>query len=100
MHVVCVTALLCPAGYLSGPVTGLLVGLMIFVKLVFLQQLKALGVSAQIGSGVVPDGPEVRFHERSTRVPSGFREVLRGVRGGARTKEHRMLLGMSPELIF
>ena len=26
----------CVAGFLSGPVTGLLVGLMIFVKLVFL----------------------------------------------------------------
>ena len=26
-------------------------------------------VSAQIGSGVVRGGPEVRFHEGSTRVP-------------------------------
>ena len=33
----------------------------------FSQQLKALG-SAQIGSGVVRGGPEVRFHEGSTRI--------------------------------
>ena len=45
LHVVCVTALLCPAGYLSGPVTGLLVGLMIFVKLVFSPTAKSFGVS-------------------------------------------------------
>ena len=37
----------------------------------FPQQLKAL-VSAQIGSGVVQGGPEVRFHEGS--VPPGFEE--------------------------
>ena len=40
------------------------------------------GVSAQIGSGVVRGGPEVRFHEGSTRVLPGFHEVLRGLRDG------------------
>ena len=50
------------------------------------RQLKALGFSAQIGSGVVRGGPEVRFHEGSMRVLSGFHEVLRGLRGGASTK--------------
>ena len=44
------------------------------------------GVSAQIGSGVVRGGPEVRFHEDSTRV-RGFHEALRGLRGGASTKK-------------
>ena len=34
------------------------------------QQLKAF--SAQIGFGVVRGGPEVRFHEGSTRVSPGF----------------------------
>ena len=53
---------------------------------------ESFGVSAQIVSGVVRGGPEVRFHEGSTRVPPGFhqgstrvpigfREVLRGLRG-------------------
>ena len=37
------------------------------------------GVSAQIGAGVVWGGPEVRFHEGSTRV-------LRGLRGSASTQ--------------
>ena len=32
------------------------------------------GVSAQIGSGEVRGGPAVRFHEGSTRVPSGFHQ--------------------------
>ena len=68
---------------------------------VFPQQLKAW-VPAQIGSGVVRGGPEVRFHEGSTRVPprfhesstrvppglhQGFHEVLQGLRGGASTKK-------------
>ena len=43
---------------------------------------ESFGVSAQICSGVVRGGPEVRFHEGSTRVPRGFHEVLRGLRGG------------------
>ena len=58
----------------------------------------SFGVSAQIGSGVVRGGPEVRFHEGSTsvppvfhqgstRVPQGFHEDLRGLRGGASTKK-------------
>ena len=85
LHVVCVTAFLCPAGYLSEPVTGLLVGLMIFVKFAFSPTAKSFGVSAQIGSGVVPDGREVRFHERSTRVPPGSNEgSIRVPRGSAR----------------
>ena len=46
---------------------------------------ESFGVSAQIGSGVVRGGPEVRFHEGSTRVPQRFYEVLQGVgRGGLR----------------
>ena len=61
---------------------------------------ESFGVSAQIGSGVVGGGPEVRFQQGSTRVPRGFHEVLRGLRGSASTKEHRMLLGISPELIL
>ena len=48
---------------------------------------ESFGVSAQIGSGVVRGGPEVRFHQGSTRVPPGFHEVLRGLRGGASTKK-------------
>ena len=39
-----------------------------------------------IGKQLVRGGPEVRFHEGSTRVPPGFHEVLRGLRGGASTK--------------
>ena len=35
---------------------------------------ESFGVSAQIGSGVVRGGPEVRFHEGSTRVPRGFHQ--------------------------
>ena len=42
---------------------------------------ESFGVSAQIGSGVVRGGPEVRFHEGSTRVPRGFHEVLRDAVG-------------------
>ena len=55
---------------------------------------ESFGVSAQIGSGVVRGGPEVRFHEGSTRVPPGFyqgstrfHQALRGlwvVQGGLR----------------
>ena len=40
----------------------------------------SFGVSAQIGSGVVRGGPEVRFHQGSARVP-------RGLRGGASTEK-------------
>ena len=35
---------------------------------------ESFGVSAQTGSGVVRGGPEVRFHEGSTRVPRGFHQ--------------------------
>ena len=55
----------------------------ITARVCFPQQLKALG-SAQIGFGVVRGGPEVRFHERSTRVPPEFQQGLRGGRGGLR----------------
>ena len=48
---------------------------------------ESFGVSAQIGSELVWGSPEVRFHEGSTRVPPGFQEVLRGLRGGASTKK-------------
>ena len=43
---------------------------------------ESFGVSAQIGSGVVRGGPQLRFHEGSTRVPPEFHQVLRVVRGG------------------
>ena len=39
---------------------------------------ESFGVSAQIGSGVVRGGPEVRFHKGSTRVPQGSTRVPRG----------------------
>ena len=57
----------------------------------FSQQLKALG-SQPVGSGVVRGSP--RFHENSIRgkVPPGLRQVF--------TTAHRMLLEISPELIF
>ena len=55
---------------------------------------ESFGVSAQIGSGVVRGGPEVRFHNGSTRAPAGFDEVLRGFWEGG------VLLGISPELLF
>ena len=58
-----------------------------FVYVFFPPTAESFGVSAQIGSGVVRGGPEVRFHEGSTRVPPGFHEVLRGLRGGASTKK-------------
>ena len=76
------------------------------------QQLKALGVSAQIGSAVVQGDHEVSFHQGSTRVPPGFHQGSTRVppgfhQGSARVagwcehqKEHRMLLGISPEFIF
>ena len=38
-------------------------------------------------SAVVRSGPEVMFHEGSTKVSPGFHEVLRGLRGGASTKQ-------------
>ena len=53
----------------------------------FFPTAESFGVSAQIGSGVVRGGAEVRFHEGSIRVPAGFREVSRGLRGGASTKK-------------
>ena len=43
---------------------------------------ESFGVSAQIGSGVVRGGPEVRFHEGSTRVPRGFHQGSTGVPPG------------------
>ena len=56
-------------------------------ELPFSPTAESFGVSAQIGSGVVRCGPEVRLHEGSTRVPRGFLEVLRGLQGGASTKK-------------
>ena len=35
---------------------------------------ESFGVSAQMGSRVVRGGPEVRFHQGSTRVPPGFHQ--------------------------
>ena len=43
--------------------------LYIIVSFSFSPTAESFGVSAQIGSGVVRGGPEVRFHEGSTRVP-------------------------------
>ena len=68
---------------------------------------ESFGVLAQMGFGVVRGGPEVRFHEGSTRVPPEFHQgSTRVPRGSARAagwcerqKEHRMLLGISPELV-
>ena len=41
---------------------------------VFSPTAPSFGVSAQIGSGVVRGGPEVRFHGGSTRVRPGFHQ--------------------------
>ena len=64
----------------------------------------SFGVSAQICSGVVRGGPEVRFHQGSTRVPRGFHQgstrVPRAAGWCEHYKERRMLLGISPELVF
>ena len=49
---------------------------------VFSPTAETFGVSAQIGSGVVRGGPEVRFHKGSTRVPPGFHQV-RGFHQGS-----------------
>ena len=49
----------------------------------FFSPADSFGVSAQIGSGVVRGGPEVRFHEGSTRVPPGFHQVPRGCHEGS-----------------
>ena len=40
----------------------------------FFPTAESVGVSAQIGSGAVRGGPEVRFHKGSTRVPPGFHQ--------------------------
>ena len=74
------------------------------VVVVFSPTAESFGVSAQIGSGVVRGGPQVRFHEGSTRVPPWFHEgstrFCEGCGGASAKKRHRMLLGMSPELFF
>ena len=60
---------------------------------------ESFGVSAQIGSGVVRGGPEVRFHEGSTRVPPGFPEGSTRAAGVVRAlKRAPHALGISPEL--
>ena len=43
---------------------------------------ESFGVSAQIGSGVVRGGPEVRFLKSSARVPPGFHQVFTRVPPG------------------
>ena len=53
-------------------------GIDLFWEYVFL----SFGVSAQIGSGVLRGGPEVRFHQGSAKVPRGS-----AMRGGASTKK-------------
>ena len=57
---------------------------------------ESFGVSAQIGSGVVWGGPEVRFHEGSTRVPRGS---ARATGWYEHKKEHSMLLGYHLSLL-
>ena len=47
----------------------------------FFSIVRSFGVLAQIGSGMVRDGPGVRLHQGST----GFHKDLRGLRGGANT---------------
>ena len=37
----------------------------------FIQTSESFGVSAEIGSGVVRGGPDIRFHEGCSRVPRG-----------------------------
>ena len=72
----------------------------VFPVLFFPTTAESFGVSAH---GVVRGGPEVRFHEGSTRVPPGFHEgSTRFCKdfGGEHEKEHRMLLGISPERVF
>ena len=49
--------------------------------------VESFGVSAQIGSGVVRGGREVRFHEGCTRVLPGFHKVLPGLPGRASIKQ-------------
>ena len=65
---------------------------------------ESFGVLAQICSGVVRGGPEVRSHKGSTRVPPGFHEgssrFCEGCGVVRAQKDHRMLLGISPELTF
>ena len=51
--------------------------------LLFPPTAESFGGSAQIGSGVVRGGPDIRFHQGSTRVPQGS-----GLRGGASTKKN------------
>ena len=41
-------------------------------QLLLFPQLKAFGVSAQIGSGVARGGHEVRFHEGFHQIHQGF----------------------------
>ena len=68
------------------------------------------GVSAQIGSGVVWGGSEVRFRKISARVlqkqklrkdlGSLTRVLMRVAQRAAGWREHCVLLGISPELFF
>ena len=46
-------------------------------SVVFPLTAESFGISAQIGSRVVRSGPEVGFHEGSTRVPQGFHNQFR-----------------------
>ena len=72
--------LLFGCGFIAGP--------FLFLGNSFSPTAERFGVSAQIGSGVVRGGPEVRFHEGSTRVSPGFHEVLRGSARAAGWCEH------------
>ena len=71
---------------------------------VFFPRAESFGVSAQVGSAVVWGGPEVRFHEGSTRVPPGFHEgsmrFCEGCGVVRALKSAPLLLGISPELTF
>ena len=56
---VCVRVCVCVFGFVS----------LLFFVFVCSLTAESFGVSAQIGSGVVRGGPQVRFHEGSIRVP-------------------------------
>ena len=60
-------------GHLKGPFVYFRFGAHVLCS-PFFPTADSFGVSAQIGSGVVRGGPEVRFHKGSTRVLPGFHE--------------------------
>ena len=61
---------------------------------------ESFGVSAQIGSGVVRSGPEVRFHEGSTVVPPGFHEGSTRFCGASTQKSTACCWGYHLSILF